>query len=362
MKLTDRQLSLLEKATQLISVSGDENEVRNFLKKEFLDKGLELVGDNLGSLYGLKKSKIINAPKVMVSAHMDEIGFMLLYIQDNGLIKTSALGGHSKETLSAHRVLLKTKSGKKYYGAIASIPPHLKSEKDQDEDRYIEELLFDFGFTSKEEALAAGLSIGDSIVVLGDFKILNNGQRLLAKAFDNRYGVALSLDLLDELSGEDLPYDLYIGANVQEEVGLRGAQTAAQLINPDFAVVLDCSPARDIGAKKDEYGRLGEGVLIRYLDRAMIAFPELLDMQIQACRETGVKYQYFDSPGGTDAGSIHKANSGTLTLTHCICARGIHSPSSIIDVDDYLAARKSLLHILRHFDASRLAHLKGSRR
>lgn len=362
MKLTNRQLFLLETTTQLISVAGDENEVRNFLKKEFDTKGLELVSDNLGSLYALKKSKAKNAPRVMVSGHMDEIGFMLLYILDNGFVKTSALGGHSKETLAAHRVVLKTQKGDKFYGAIASIPPHLKNENHEDEDRYIEELLFDFGFASKEEAQKAGLSIGDSIVVLGDFKVLNGGQRLLAKAFDNRYGVALALDLLDELTNEDLPYDLYIGANVQEEVGVRGAQTAAQKIIPDFAIVLDCSPARDFGEKKDEYGRLGEGVLIRYLDRSMIAFPELLDWQIKACQETGVKYQYFDSPGGTDAGIIHKANSGTLTLTHCICARGIHSPSSIIDVDDYLAAKKSLLHILRNFNSEELHRLKGYRR
>lgn len=362
MKLTARQLSLLETATQLVGVPGAENEVRSFLKNEFQVRGLDLVSDNLGSLYAHKKSKVDNAPKVMVSGHMDEIGFMLLYILDNGLIKTSALGGHSRETLAAHRVVLKTQKGGKYYGAIASIPPHLKNEKNEDEDRYIEELLFDFGFTSKEEAIKAGLSIGDSIVVLGDFKVLNGGQRLLAKAFDNRYGVALALDLLDELANDDLPYDLYIGANVQEEVGLRGAQTATQEIKPDFAIVLDCSPARDFGDKKGEYGRLGEGVLIRYLDRSMIAFPELLELQIKACRETGVKYQYFDSPGGTDAGSIHKANSGTLTLTHCICARGIHSPSSIIDVDDYLAAKKSLLYLLRNFDAEQLDELRGYRR
>lgn len=362
MKLTNRQLSLLEISTQLISVSGAEDEVRAFLKKEFENKGLQLVSDNLGSLYAYKKSKTDDAPKVMISAHMDEIGFMLLYILDNGLIKTASLGGHSKETLAAHRVCLKTRGGTKYYGAISSIPPHLKKEKDEKEERYIEELLFDFGFTSKDEAINAGVAIGDSIVVLGDFKVLNNGQRLLAKAFDNRYGVALILDILDELVNENLPYDLYIGASVQEEVGLRGAQTAAQLIKPDFAIVLDCSPARDFGEKKDEYGHLGEGVLIRYFDRSMIAFPELLDMQINACQEAGVKYQYFDSPGGTDAGIIHKANTGTLTLTHCICARGIHSPSSIIDVDDYLAARKSLLHILHNFDNEKLLSLKEMRR
>lgn len=363
MKLNNRQLSLLEKATQLIAVSGAEEEVRSFLKEEFESKNLPILSDNLGGIYAFKKSNNSKAFKVMLAGHMDEIGFMTLYIMDNGLIKAAPLGGHSKENLASQRVVLKTKDGRKYFGAITSIPPHLKKDKNGEvgDDKFINDLLFDFGFLSKEDAEKAGVSIGSSIVVLGDFRVLNGGQRLLAKAFDNRYGIALALDLLDELANEELPYDLYLGANVQEEVGLRGAQTSAQVIKPDLAIVLDCSPARDISDDKNEYGKLGEGVLIRYLDRSMIAFPELLDLQIKACQEVGVKYQYFDSPGGTDAGAIHKANSGALTLTHCICARGIHSPSSMIDVEDYLAAKKSLLHILKNLNNETFAVLKKAR-
>ncbi|NCA97477.1 MAG: M42 family peptidase [Bacteroidia bacterium] len=362
MKLSQRQLSLLETSTQLIATSGAEEEVRLFLKKEFEAKKLEIITDNLGSIYAVKKSKLTNAPKVMIAGHMDEIGFMVLYVLENGLIRTSALGGHSKETLAAHRVVLKNRAGVKFYGTIASIPPHLKKDGEKDDEHFIDDLLFDFGFSSKNEVEQNGIAIGDSIVVMGDFRVLNNGKRLLAKAFDNRYGVALALDILDEISNEELPYDLYLGANVQEEVGLRGAVTASQMIKPDLAIVLDCSPARDLTDDKGEYGRLGEGVLIRYLDRSMIAFPELLDLQIKACEAVGVKHQYFDSPGSTDAGNIHKSNDGILTLTHCICARGIHSPSSIIDVDDYLAAKKSLLHILRHLDNKAISQLRGARR
>lgn len=362
MKLSQRQLTLLENATQLVAVSGAEEEVRLFLKKEFTDKKLEVIADNLGSIYAIKRSKQANPFKVMIASHMDEIGFMVLYVLDNGLIRTSALGGHSKETLAAHRVVLKNRAGKKFYGAIASIPPHLKKEGEASEEHYIDDLLFDFGFCSKSEVEQNGIAIGDSVVVLGEFRVLNDGKRLLAKAFDNRYGVALALDILDEIVNEELPFDLYLGANVQEEVGLRGATTSAQMIKPDLAIVLDCSPARDLTIDKSEYGQLGEGVLIRYLDRSMIAFPELLDLQIKACEASGVKYQYFDSPGSTDAGNIHKSNDGTLTLTHCICARGIHSPSSIIDVDDYLAAKKSLLYILRHLDEKVIGQLHGARR
>jgi len=363
MKLNDRQLSLLESATQLVAVSGDEGEVRLFLRGEFTRYGLPMVSDNLGSLFALKKARGSHNSKVMLCAHMDEVGFMVLYVLDDGLIKASALGGHSRETLAAHRVVLKTKSGKKLYGVISSVAPHLKKEeKEVDEDKYVEDLRFDFGFASRDEAEKAGVAIGDSIVVLGSFVALNGGERLLAKAFDDRYGIALLLDVLDEIKSDVLPYDLYIGGTAQEEVGSRGATTASQLIEPDLAIVLDCSPARDAGEDKTQYGALGQGVLIRYLDRSMIAFPELLSLQIEACEKCGVKYQYFDSPGGTDAGPIHKANDGTLTLTHCIAARGIHSPSSIIDVNDYLAAKASLLYLLRHLDSSRLDILKGARR
>lgn len=343
MKLTKRQLNLLKETTQLIGVSGQEDEVREYLKKQFKEKELPLLFDNLGSVFAHKKGKD-STLKVMVIGHMDEIGFVVNEILENGLIKVAPIGGVNQRTLLAQRAILINQKGKRLYGAVSSHAPHLRKEQSET----INDLLFDFGFRSKKEVEDAFVFVGNQIVIDGPFEKLNNGKRLVAKAFDNRYSIALIIDLLDELSEIELDFDLYIGASVQEEVGLRGATTSSHLIKPDLAIVLDCSPARDhdLTIKTKEDGFLGEGVLIRYLDYSMIAFPKLLNWQINACKETGVKYQYYHSLGGTDAGAIHKAQNGILTLTHCICARGLHSSSTIIDVEDYLSAKKTLLHLL----------------
>lgn len=354
MKITKRQLQLLKEATQLIGVSGQEGDVRNYLKKHFEEKQLPLLFDELGSIYAYKKGTD-SSLKVMISGHMDEVGFIVKEIANNGLIKVATIGGVDEQSIIAHRLILKNRDGKLFYGAVTANAPHLRAES----ANFLNQITFDFGFRNKKEVERANIKFGDQIVIDGPFRVLNNKKRLLAKAFDNRYSIALIIDILEELENLTLPFDLYLGANVQEEVGLRGATTSANLIQPDLAIVLDCSPARDTFAPNEE-GTLGNGVLIRYLDRAMIGFPKLLKWQIEACEQAGVKYQYFHSTGGTDAGAIHKSQTGVLTLTHCICARGLHSPSTIIDVDDYLAARKTLLHLIKNLNYEKYLTLKNN--
>lgn len=362
MSLTPRQLQLFEKFTQLDGVSGQEQAIHSELRKHFEELGLEIIEDNLGSVVGLKKSKAKNPLKVLVVGHMDEVGFIVTTIMKNGMLKCDPVGGINPQTLLSSRVRLKVSKDQFLRGSIDAIPPHLMSASDAERPVQIKDMLFDFGFRSDEEAKAAGVKLGQMVVVEGPFQVLNEGKRLLAKAFDDRYGVVLGLDILEELKDEQLDIDLYVGATVQEEVGVRGASTLAYKINPDFAIVLDCSPARDSTGSKTELGQLGEGVLLRYFDRSMIAFPELIDYQLQAAKASGVKSQYFDSPGGTDAGAIHLKRAGILTLTHCICARNIHTCSSIIDIDDYLAAKKSLLYMLRDLNRDKFTTFLEARR
>ena len=185
---------------------------------------------------------------------------------------------------------------------------------------------------------------------------------MLSKAFDNRYGCILGIEVLQALKNVTLPYDLYVGASVQEEAGLRGAQTIVQKIQPDFVFILDCSPASDMGGNSKEYGQLGKGVLSRFVDGSMIAFPQLLDYQRKMCDKMHVPYQYYISMGGTDAGIVHKSNGGTLTLTHCICARNIHTNSSIIDLSDYEGAKKVLLAMLKDLNAKKIEQFKTMNR
>lgn len=362
MTLNKRQLQTFKQLTELNGVSGQEKLINKYLTSEYEKLGFKVVRDNLGGVFAYKPSKKKNAKKVLIAGHMDEVGLQVTEINKNGLLKATAIGGLNPQTLLAHRVHVETTKGEWLPGAIDATPPHLMSKEDRGKPTQIKDMYFDFGFINDEEVREAGIKEGSQIVLDGDFEVLNNGKRLLAKAFDNRYGLILGLDILNELKDEELDVDLYVGGTVQEEVGLRGAEVASYLINPDLAIVLDCSPARDSSGNKNEQGQLGEGILIRYLDRSMIAFKELLDYQIEAAEASGVKYQYYSSPGGTDAGAIHKKYAGILTLTHCICARNIHTCSSLIDTGDYLGAKKTLLYMIRNLSDETFEKWARSRR
>lgn len=353
MNFTKQEVSLFKKVCELNAISGMENEVAKFLKAEYESLGYKIVYDNLGSIFAFKPSKVKNAPRVMIDGHMDEIGLMCIGINKDGTIKATSIGGLYGDTFVAARVLLKTKSGELIEGCTDTYLPH--NENEQEPTKFV----YDFGFANEEEANKAGVYVGAMMVAKGDLVVMNNGKRLMAKAFDDRYGIVLGLETLKAVRDIELPYDLYIGGTVQEEVGLRGAQTSESKIKPDLSIVLDCSPARDIG--KDQ-GQLGGGVLLRYIDGSMIAFPELLDFQQSICKKINVKSQYFQSPGGTNAGTIHKSEGGVLTLTHCICSRNIHSQSSIIDASDYHAAKESLLAMLKEINLEQINKFKEARR
>lgn len=345
MILTNEEIKTLEELTQLYGPSGDEGLVKEYLKNKYKELGYETIEDNLGSIIALKKSKNPNAKKVLVVAHMDEVGFMVSKILSNGAVMVIPLGGHNPQALLSNRVVLKTQKGEFFKGLINALPPHLLGGNNT--PTQIPQMVFDLGFTSKDEAMNHGIRIGDTLVCEGKFEVLNDGKRLLAKAFDDRLGLALGLEILKELKDIELDYDLYVGGSVQEEVGCRGALTSSYLVHPDLAIVVDCSPARDSNGDRSDLGILGEGVLVRVTDGSMIAFRDLIAYQIDCMERAEVKYQYFISPGGTDAGNIHKQFDGIKTLTFCLCARNIHTPSTLLDSEDYKNAKKGLVFLLK---------------
>lgn len=355
--LSKREINLLEKVTQIDAVSGSEGELAKFVYEELTKFGFSIVTDNLGSVFGVKKSKVENAPRIMVGSHMDEVGFMVKNITDKGIVKVAMRGGISLNTLFSQRVRLTLNDGTKLNGSIATLAPHLGAG----DASSLDNIDFDFGFINKEDAVKAGVKAGQAIVIDGPFEVLNGGKRLLSKAFDNRYGVFMVLEMARHFQDVELPYDLYLGATVQEEVGLRGAKTISHVINPDLAIVLDCSPARDTISDTEE-GQLGGGLLIRYLDRSMIAFPELLTFQESMAKKSKVAYQYYSSPGGTDAGAFHLHADGVLTLTHCICARSLHTAATVVDSGDIRDAKKVLIKILNSLNSAKIAEFKAFRR
>ena len=354
--LTPYELKLFKILSELNGISGQENQLASYLLKAYQDLGFETITDHLGSVFAVKKSGLPNAKKVLILGHMDEIGFMVSHIEKNGMVRIVPIGGINNLTLTGQRMHLTTRSGHVYLGAVDTTPPHLLKGVNQGVPT-VESVYVDFGFTNKEIADKAGILPGDMVTYASPFTPLSDGQRILGKAFDNRYSLVMGLSILRAMKNKTLPYDLYVGASVQEEVGLRGATTSTTMIQPDFAIVLDCSPARDSSGDTSEQGQLGGGLLLRYIDASMVARPALLAWQEAMAKQANVPYQFYSSPGGTDAGAVHKSLEGVMTLTHCIVARSIHSPSTILDTRDFFASKKTLLTMLRKLNPSLLAKL-----
>lgn len=351
----DVLMKSLAELSQLYGISGQEQYVSRYLKNEYLKYTDEIIYDNLGSIFAVKRSKKANAKKVMIAGHMDEVGFMVKTITKTGCLTLHPIGGWWSQTLLGQRVAVINGQGKVFQGAISSIPPHLLTEADRAKPMEIKNMLVDIGARNKEEVEELNIRPGDMVVLVGDYQVLANGKRLLAKAFDNRYGCAMGLALLDALKDSELDVDLYVGATVQEEVGIRGAQTAASMIDPDMAIVFDCSPANDASGDESAFGQLGKGLLIRFVDANYLPNRHLLDALIQQCNELSLPYQYYVSMGGTDAGAIHKNTDGVPTLTMCICARNIHTNSSIIDLDDLNTAYRAALALVSGLNDERIS-------
>ena len=347
MALTTLEFSQLKELTELHGVASFEDEIRDYLRKEYVSMGYELIYDNLGSIFAYKKSKAKNAPKVMVDGHMDEVGFVVGSFNPDGTIGIIPIGGINVLDILNATYRLKTKDGTTFIGTIIN----------RDVESF-EEVAIDFGFMNEKEAKDNGVNYFDMVTFVTEFKEIGD-DLYTCKAIDNRYSLSLGLDILHHFKDIDLPFDLYVGGSVQEEVGLRGASCILNVIQPDLAIVLDCS--RAVNDPKG-LGHIGEGVLLRFFDPSMVAFKELIEFQKECCENSGAKYQYFATRGGTNAGAIHKSLNGVLTLNHCICALNIHTPVSTFRGIDYQSAKKSLIYMLSHFDKNKLDELRSFRK
>lgn len=350
-------LQLFKFLTELQGASGFEHEVRHFMRKELEKYTNEIVQDRLGSIFGVKRGTD-DGPTVMVAGHMDEVGFMVTQITENGMLRFQPLGGWWNQVLLAQRVQVMTDQGP-VIGVIGSIPPHLLSDEIRARPMDMKNMLIDIGADNKEDALKIGVRPGQQIVPVCPFTPMANEKKIMAKAWDNRYGCGLAIELLKEVQNETLPNILYSGATVQEEVGLRGAQTAANMIKPDIFYALDASPANDMSGSKSEFGQLGKGVLLRILDRTMVTHKGLREFILDTAETNKIPYQYFVSQGGTDAGRVHTANDGVPSAVIGICSRYIHTAASIIHVDDYLAAKELLIKLVKATDKTTVDTLRN---
>ncbi|SIS52449.1 M42 family metallopeptidase [Salimicrobium flavidum] len=345
---------LFQTLTELPGAPGNERDVRTFMKEQLETYADEVVQDKLGGVFGKKHGE---GPRVMVAGHMDEVGFMVTQITDNGMLRFQPLGGWWSQVLLAQRVQIMTERGA-ITGVIGSIPPHNLTEEQRKKPMEIKNMLIDIGADDKKDAENIGVKPGQPIVPVCPFTPMANEKKIMAKAWDNRYGCGLSVELLKELQGEALPNELYSGATVQEEAGLRGAQVAANMIQPDIFYALDASPANDMSGESHEFGQLGKGALLRIFDRTMITHRGIREFILDTAESNDIPYQYFISQGGTDAGRVHTANDGIPSAVVGICSRYIHTSSSIIHVDDYAAAKELLVKLVKTTDANALEQIK----
>ncbi len=252
----------------------------------------------------------------------------------------------------AQRVTIVTGKGK-LTGVIGSKPPHVLSVEARKKPADIKDMFIDIGASTREEALEWGVRPGDMVVPYFEFTVMNNPSMLLAKAWDNRIGCAIAIDVLKNLKDAEHPNIVYGVGTVQEEVGLRGAKTAAQKIQPDISFAVDVGIAGDTPGvtEKEAMGKLGKGPGIVLYDASMVSHKGLRDFVTDVADEIGIPYQFDAMPGGgTDSGSIHVTANGVPALSITIPTRYIHSHAAMLHRDDYENTVKLLTEVIKRLD------------
>jgi len=352
-----KAISLLQELTEAHSVSGHEDEVRAIFSDELEASG-KLSTDRNGSVFCELESE---GPRVLIAGHMDEVGFMVQNITPDGFIQFVAIGGWWEHNLLSQRVEILTRKGEKILGVISSKPPHFLPDAQRRQLMMIDQMYIDVGADSRQEVVQDfGISLGDPICPWSPFTPMTKEDWFMAKAFDNRVGMAATIQAGLILAESMHPNHLILGGTVQEEVGLRGARTAAFLTRPDVAIILEGPPADDgPGFYRAEcQGRLGSGVQIRLFDPSAITNPRLARLAIETAEVEGIPHQVtVRRSGGTDAGAFHQANDGIPAIVLGVPSRYIHSHNSIIDLNDYLSCVALTVALARRLDDETVAGL-----
>lgn len=355
--MKDTARNLLEKLTAAHAVPGHEEEVREIFVAE-LDGCGGFSTDRNGSTFCDAGGE---GPRVMVAGHMDEVGFLVQSITLDGFLRFVPVGGWWEHVLLAQRVEVKTRAGGKVLGVIGSKPPHHLSEAQRRQVMGIDQMFIDIGASSRAEAEQRfGVSLGDPVAPVAPFTAMARDDLYLAKAFDNRVGMAGAIQCGRMMAAKPRANRLILAGTVQEEVGLRGARSAARHARPDVAIVLEGPPADDTPgfSPSESQGRLGGGVQIRLFDSTAIGNPRLAELAIDTARAAGIPHQVsVRRSGGTDAGMIHVANEGVPCVVLGVPARYIHSHNALIDLNDHLHMVALATALARRLDGKTVADL-----
>jgi putative aminopeptidase FrvX len=335
---------LLKELTQVTGISGFERDVADKIA-EHLKPYTKISHDRLGSIV-CKKEGGAPAPKVMLAAHMDEVGFLVKQITKEGFIKFIPVGGWWSHVLLGQRVIVKTRKGD-MVGVVGSKPPHELDEEERKKVIDIKDMHIDVGATRKfdiEKRL--GVRVGDPIVPWGPFQTMGNRKTYLAKAWDDRVGCAVMIDVIKRLAESKHPNTV-------------GATTSASVVDPDVAFALEVSIAHDTpGFGTDEVEALGAGPAILVFDRTMIPNRNLLDLVLDVASKKKIPYHLASiERGGTDTGRIHINRAGVPSLVIGIATRYIHSHIGIMHRSDYNNAVRLITETIKVLDKRRVAAL-----
>lgn len=335
-------LKTLKDLCTLDGISGDETSVADYICRR-IDGKCDYSIDNMGNVIAFKKGRNPAPKKLLISAHMDEVGLIVTYINSDGTLKFSAVGGIDPRVLYGRRVYV---GANKLLGVIGGTAVHNLSPEERKKAPSVSEMTIDIGCTSKEQTERL-VSLGDSVVF--DSQFLQFGEGMIkAKAIDDRAGCAIMLELID-----DQPeYDTYFTFVVQEEVGLRGATAAAYIVDPDCAIVLEATTAADIPSSSAEKRvcEVGKGPVVSFMDRHTIYDKRLYQLAFETAEQLGIPCQTKTMvAGGNDAGAISVSRGGVRTAAISLPCRYLHSPSCVISETDlnnaYLLTKKLLERI-----------------
>lgn len=321
-------INLIKKLSLINGVSGDEKNVRNFIISQINNSGAEIKTDSLGNLIVFKKGKSTPKNKIMLAAHMDEVGFIITYIEDSGVLRFAPVGGVDPRVVLGRRLRI---GDKHLLGVVGLAPMHMLKSDARERVVPFDELYIDIGAKDKKDA-EKHISFGDVATFESDF--VKFGDKFIkGKALDDRAGCAIMINMINS----DLQYDTYFTFNVQEEVGLRGATASAYSVNPDFAIVLETTTAADFSGvpKEKEVCNLKNGPVISFMDRSTLYDRELYKLAFETAEKNKIKIQAKRMvAGGNEAGIIHKTRAGVRTLAVSMPCRYLHSASCVLNEED----------------------------
>jgi endoglucanase len=333
-------VGLLQRLSEAFGPSGFEDDVRSIITDVVTPLVDDVRVDALGNLIATKRGR--RSEILMLDAHMDEVGFLVSYVEESGFLRLSPLGGWDARVLPAHAVTVAGRDGSRVRGVIGTLPPHVTQESERSKAFKLEDLFVDIGAASRAEADAMGIEVGSACVPGYPFERLDD-DLVMGKAFDDRAGCTVAVGVLEALKDTQPELSLVVAFTISEELGLRGARTAAQQVQPHIAIALEGTTAVDVpgvtGARK--LASMGAGPTVTIADRSIIASRSAVTLLEETAAKEGIPCQRkLPGGGGTDAGAIQTTGAGVLVGVVSVPCRYIHAPLSLLRPSDLDAATR----------------------